>query len=94
MLVLSLSSDTFGTLIKAFDYNSLVVSNFVHVIFLVPSVRISSAQTFGYMTIFQYDLQKMTFRLNVDTLYPCHTYRRSAGDRCALLDFEHFHKAQ
>ena len=27
-------------------------------------------------------------------LYPCHTYRRSAGDRCALLDFEHFHKAQ
>ena len=26
-------------------------------------------------------------------LYPCHTYRRSAGDRCALSDFDHFHQS-
>ena len=26
-------------------------------------------------------------------LYPCHTYRRSAVDRCALSDFDHFHQS-
>ena len=27
------------------------------------------------------------------TLYPCHTYWRSAGDRCALSDFENIHQS-